>query len=94
MGGFYTKQVLGKFLVGAVSQVVDGRGKLLQGFSDELDHSLQLRVGCCFQVVVTVVVLKRLSNLVVRRSSRGARMLTAGSFKAAIRYVAFWRGTQ
>jgi hypothetical protein len=65
--------------VGAVSQVVDNSSKLLQGFQtswvllgfpDELDPSLQLKVERCFQVVVTVVSLKHLSNFFVCRSSR------------------------
>jgi hypothetical protein len=48
--------------VGAVSQVVDGGSKLLQKFSDELGSSLQLREERCFEVVVTVAIIKSLSN--------------------------------
>jgi hypothetical protein len=63
--------MLGYFDVGTVSLVIDGNNKLLQGFPNQLG-SLQLQVACCFQVVVTVAILKHLSNLFVRRSGRDA----------------------
>jgi hypothetical protein len=50
-----------------VSQMVYNGSKLLQGFPGELCPSFQLRVERCFQVVVTVAALKRLSNRIVRR---------------------------
>jgi hypothetical protein len=56
--------------VGEVSQVVVGSSKLLQGFPDELGPSFPLIVERCFQVVVTAAILKRLSDLFVRRSGR------------------------
>lgn len=58
--------------MGVVSQLVSGGGKLLQGFPNELVSSLQLRVECCFQVVVTVAVLESLSNVFLCHSGRNA----------------------
>jgi hypothetical protein len=58
--------------MGEVSQVVNGGSILLQGFPDELGPLFQLRLEHCFQVMVTVAIFKRLSNLFVRRSGRDA----------------------
>jgi hypothetical protein len=44
--------------------------KLLQGFPDELAPCFQLKVEHRFQVVVAVVIPKRLSNLFIHRCSR------------------------
>jgi hypothetical protein len=58
--------------VGAVIQVVDGGSRLLHGFPEELGPSFQLRMELYSQVVVTIAMLKRLSNLFVDHSSRDA----------------------
>jgi hypothetical protein len=67
--------------MGTMSQAVSGCSKLLQGFLNEPGPSFQLSVERCFQVVVTVAILKVLIN-------------AAGSFKVVIRYVAFSWGVQ
>jgi hypothetical protein len=52
--------------------MIDRNGKLLQGFSDEVCSSLQMRLERRFQLVVTVAILKRLNNIFLLRSSRNA----------------------
>jgi hypothetical protein len=61
-----------------LSQMVDRGSELLQGFPGELGPSFQLRVERCFQAVVTAAIQKRLSNLLVLRSTREA-MYNMGS---------------
>jgi hypothetical protein len=54
-----------------MSLVVDGGGKRLRGFPDRLDR-FQWRVKCYFQAMVMVAILKGISKLIVRLSSRDA----------------------
>jgi hypothetical protein len=53
-----------------VSLVLNGGGRLLQGFAAEQDPYFQLTVECCFQVMDTVAILKTLSNLFMCHCSR------------------------
>lgn len=53
----------------AVSQVVSGGGKLLWEFPNKLGP-FKLRVGHCFLMAVTMVIIEDLSKLFVRHSGR------------------------
>jgi hypothetical protein len=55
--------------VDTVSQVVNDGGKILQGLSNALRPAIRLGVERSFQMLDTVAILKRLSNIFVRRFS-------------------------
>jgi hypothetical protein len=58
--------------MGTVSQIVDGGRNIMKKFHEELVPSLRLSVERFFQVVITAVIPKRLSNLFDRGSKTDA----------------------
>jgi hypothetical protein len=76
---------LGAWVVGTVSRVVYNGGEFLKGFPGQLGH-FQLRVQCCFRVVVSRTILKLLRGT-------PCRYWATGALRAA-NYVSFSRGVQ